>query len=84
MEGRCKYTEEAVADTEVALQICREVGFQVNTDKTKYMVKSRHQNVGQNHDLLTANKSLKMWQNSSTNIWEQHIEIAFTKKLRAD
>jgi hypothetical protein len=26
-------------------------------EKTKYMVVSRHQNVGQNHDLLIANKS---------------------------
>jgi hypothetical protein len=27
-----------------------------NTEKTKYMVMSRHQNAGQNHNLLTANK----------------------------
>jgi hypothetical protein len=34
----------------------REVGLEVNTEKTKYMIVSRHQNVGQNHNLLVANK----------------------------
>jgi len=29
------------------------------TEKTKYMVMSRHQNVGQNHNLLVANKSFE-------------------------
>jgi hypothetical protein len=28
----------------------KEVGLDVNTEKTKYMLLSRHQNAGQNHD----------------------------------
>jgi hypothetical protein len=36
-----------------------EVGLEENTEKTTYMVVSRHQNVGQNHNLLTVNKSFE-------------------------
>jgi len=41
------------------LEVSREVGLEVNTEKTKYMVVSRHQNVGQNHNLLIANRYFK-------------------------
>jgi hypothetical protein len=41
------------------LQAGREGGPEVNTEKTKYMVVSRHQNVRHNHNLLTANKSFE-------------------------
>jgi hypothetical protein len=39
-----------------------EVGLEVNTEKPKYMAVSHHQNAGQNHNLLIANKSLRIWQ----------------------
>jgi hypothetical protein len=29
----------------------KETGLEVNTEKTKYMSFSRHQNAGQNHDI---------------------------------
>jgi hypothetical protein len=29
-----------------------EVGLEANTEKTKYMLLSRHQNAGQNHDIV--------------------------------
>jgi hypothetical protein len=32
---------------------------EVNTEKTKYMIMSCHRNVGQNHNLLTDNKSFE-------------------------
>jgi len=35
----------------------REAGLEVNMENIKYMVMHNHQNVGQNHNLLTANKS---------------------------
>jgi len=38
------------------LQASREVGIEVNVETHKYMVMSRHQNVGQNHNLRIANK----------------------------
>jgi hypothetical protein len=34
----------------------KEDGLEVNTEKTKYMLLSRHQNAGQNHDIKTANR----------------------------
>jgi hypothetical protein len=33
----------------------KEVGLEVNTEKTRYMLLSRHQNAGQNHDIKIAN-----------------------------
>jgi hypothetical protein len=39
----------------ILLQASRDVRLEVSTEKTKCMVVSRHQNVGQNDNLLTAN-----------------------------
>jgi hypothetical protein len=44
---------------EALLRDHKEAGLEVNTGKTKYMVVSHHQNVGQNHNLLIANKSFE-------------------------
>jgi len=46
-------------NTETMLETSREVDLDVNTEETKYMVVSRHQNIGQNHNLLTDNKSFE-------------------------
>jgi hypothetical protein len=46
-------------NTEALLDASREVGLEVNTEKTKYMDMYRHQNVGQNHSLLIAGKSFE-------------------------
>jgi hypothetical protein len=34
----------------------REVGQEVNTENTKYMLLSHHQNAGKNHDIRIANR----------------------------
>jgi hypothetical protein len=47
------------SNTEVLLEASKEVGLEVNTEKTKYMVVSSHQNVGENYDLLIANKTFE-------------------------
>jgi hypothetical protein len=39
--------------------INKEVGLEVNTEKTKYMLLSSHRNAGQNHDIKTANRSFE-------------------------
>jgi hypothetical protein len=38
------------------LEASSDVGLEANTEKTKHMVESRHQNVGEDHILLFANK----------------------------
>jgi len=42
--------------TEAVLDSSREVGLEVNTEETEYVVLSFHQNAGENHNLLIANK----------------------------
>jgi hypothetical protein len=39
----------------------REGGIDVNTEKTKYTVVSRHQNAGQNHNLPITNKCFEKY-----------------------
>jgi hypothetical protein len=36
-----------------------EVGLEMNVDKTKYMLLSRHRNAGQNRDIKIANRSFE-------------------------
>jgi hypothetical protein len=40
--------------------VSKEVGLEVNTEKTKYMLLSRHQSAAQNHEIKIANISLEM------------------------
>ena len=43
----------------------KEIGLEVNADKTKYMVMSRDQNAGQSHSIQIDNSSLKGWKSSN-------------------
>jgi di/tripeptidase len=45
------YLKEKYIDFEAS----KEVGLEVNTKKTKYMLLSRHQNAGKNHDIRIGN-----------------------------
>jgi hypothetical protein len=38
---------------------CKEIGLEVNAEKTKYMVMSCNQNAGQNHNIKIDNKSFE-------------------------
>jgi hypothetical protein len=40
-------------------QAIREGGLEINVEKTKYMLPSRHQNAGQNHNLKAAHRSFE-------------------------
>jgi hypothetical protein len=42
---------------ETLIDASKEVGLEVNVEKTKYMLLSRHQNAGHNHDTYIANRS---------------------------
>jgi hypothetical protein len=46
-------------NTQTLIDAGKEVGLDVNTEKTKYMLLSRHQNAGQNHDIKIANRSFE-------------------------
>jgi hypothetical protein len=44
-------------NTEILIDASKEVGLEVNIEKTKYMLVSRDQNAGQNRDIKTGNRS---------------------------
>jgi hypothetical protein len=41
---------------ETLIEASKEVGLEVNAEKTKHLLLSRHQNAGQNHDIKVANR----------------------------
>jgi hypothetical protein len=41
-------------NTKTLIDASKEVGLEVSTEKTKYMLLSRHPNAGQNHDIKIA------------------------------
>jgi hypothetical protein len=45
--------------TETLIDASNEVDLEINVEKTKYMLLSRHQNVGQNRDVKIANRSFE-------------------------
>ena len=47
----------------------KEIGLQVNADKTKYMVMFRDQSAGRIHYMRMDSSSFEGWK--SSNIWEQ-------------
>jgi hypothetical protein len=46
-------------NAETLLDASKEIGLEVNAEKTMYMLPSRHQNAGQNHDIKIANRSFE-------------------------
>jgi hypothetical protein len=46
-------------NVEILIDASKEVGLEINVEKTKYMLLSRHQNVGQNRDIKIANRSFE-------------------------
>jgi hypothetical protein len=46
-------------NTQTLIDAGKEVGLEVTTEKTKYMLLSRHQNAGQNHDIKIGNRCFK-------------------------
>jgi sorting nexin-29 len=46
-------------NTETSIDASKEVGLEINIEKTKHMLLSRHQNVGQNRDKKIANRSFE-------------------------
>jgi hypothetical protein len=55
----CENISAIKTNRKVLLEASSEVGLEVNTDETKYIVVSRHHNAGQNRNLVTDNKSFE-------------------------
>jgi hypothetical protein len=64
----CDNTDTITESAEPLTDASKEVGLEVNAEKTKYMLLSRHQNAGQNHDINVSNRCFEMWH--SSDIWE--------------
>jgi hypothetical protein len=47
-------------NSETILERSRDVGLEINAEKTKYMIMSRHPNSGQNQTIRIANESFEM------------------------
>jgi hypothetical protein len=43
-------------NTQTLIDASKEIGLELNTEKTKYMLLSHHQNAGQNHDIRIGNR----------------------------
>jgi hypothetical protein len=52
-------------NTETLNDASKEVGLEINVEKTKYILLSRHQNVGPNRNIKIANNLLKMCHSSN-------------------
>jgi hypothetical protein len=52
---------------ETLIDVSKEVGLEVNTEKTKYMLLSRHHNAGQSYDIKIAKRCFE----NVADIWEQ-------------
>jgi hypothetical protein len=46
-------------NTQTLIDASKEVGLEVNTEETEYMLQSSHQNAGQNYDIKIANRSFE-------------------------
>jgi hypothetical protein len=57
-------------NTEALLDASKEVGLEVNPEKTKYMLMSCYQNLGQKNSIVRANRSFE--DVAKRNIWKQH------------
>jgi hypothetical protein len=47
-------------NTESPLEASRDIGLQINAEKTKYMIMSRHPNSGQDQNIRIANESFEI------------------------
>jgi len=71
-------------NTEALVVASKEIGLEVNFDKTKYMVMSQDQNAGRSHNIKTDNNSFERVEEFKYLRKTITIKILFRKKLRAD
>jgi hypothetical protein len=61
----------------------KEIGVEVNADKTKYMVIPRNRNTGRSHSIKTDNKYFEMVEEFKYLGNPRRIKIQFSNKLRS-
>jgi protein associated with RNAse G/E len=71
-------------NTEDLVVASKEIGLEINVEKTKYMVMSRDQNAGQNNNINLDNKFFERVEQFKYLETTVTIEIPFRKKIRAD
>jgi sorting nexin-29 len=52
-------TDNIKKNTQTLIDASKQFGLEANTEETKYMLLSCHQNAGQNHDIKVANRSFE-------------------------
>jgi hypothetical protein len=63
-------------NTETLIDASKEVGLEIHVEKTKYMLLTRHQNVGRNRDIKIANRSfgnVPQFKYLETTVTSQHL-----------
>ena len=73
-----------IKNTETFLVCCKEIGLEVNVDKIKYIVMSRHQNAGRSQNIKTDNSFFERVEELKylgTTLTNQNLS---RKKLRPD
>jgi hypothetical protein len=58
-------------NSETILEASRDIGLEINAEKTKYMIMSRHPNSGQNQNIKTAIESFENV--AKFNTWGRHL-----------
>jgi hypothetical protein len=79
----CESAHTIKENKETFVVASKQIGLEVNADKTKYTVMSRDQNVGRRHNIKTDNSSferVKQFKHLGTIL---QTKILFRKKLRA-
>jgi hypothetical protein len=71
-----------IKEKEALVVACKETGLEVNAEKTRYMIISRDQQPGQNHDIKISNKLFERVEEFKYLITVVKIKISFVKKLR--
>jgi hypothetical protein len=46
-------------NSETLIEASRDIGLEINAEKTKYMIMTRHPNSGQNQNIRTTNESFE-------------------------
>ena len=71
-------------NAEALVVATKEIGLEVNADKTKYMIMSRDQNAGRSHSMKTDNSSIERLEEFKYLGATLRNKVLFRKKLRAD